>query len=647
MELIILGIVAVIVVVWYFRRIKKLTPNSEEQGYDSISEPAIHEFFDRKEGVLWSTGMVDRKVKIEIERNGQRSVSNVRVQCAYRLRRSVATMSQEEREAARVLFLLHRRNLLAKGRFKKLLFALVWGDGRCEIVDGKWAVGDVRAANQFQLTSSSGILNFEAINANLTRDSAISEIFSTVESVQNRYRGKPAAQGLTERITGGTVFEVPCDSKTAPVTTSDGPDRLFIGNMDGETTPVYYRGEGSLITIAPPGSGKTQCHVLPNLLKWRGSAVVLDVTGELYRKTSKWREDLGGPVFRLDLTDAAESHCYNPLDAVRTHPDFIWEDSKLIAEMLVVNRSEQDPFWDNAAISMLTAVVCYTCLLRDPSERHFDTILDILSQNMWAQFILGSEDQADVRSLQRAAQSLKAMDPKTLSGVTQTALVAVSAWEGGQIPKITTKSDWHPQVLRERKTATIYICLSPATLRTYSGLVRLIIAQHVKALFDMHVDRTAPVVQFFLDELPQLGRMDPVRQALEVGRNKGMRLWMFVQYISQLEDAYGKDIARGMIGACALRAYMNPPLADQTAQQLSNELGEFDAVFDKTRRKVAEPQELAGPTYKDRVIVMATGMGPMRLSKIFADKVPAISRLFGTRSWTRDSHAAEADWTGQ
>jgi type IV secretion system protein VirD4 len=56
---------------------------------------------------------------------------------------------------------------------------------------------------------------------------------------------------------------------------------VHIGSFpDG--TPLTYSGDGSLITIAPPGSGKTQCHVIPNLLTWTGPAVVLDLSGDIY-----------------------------------------------------------------------------------------------------------------------------------------------------------------------------------------------------------------------------------------------------------------------------------------------------------------------------------------------------------------------------
>lgn len=40
---------------------------------------------------------------------------------------------------------------------------------------------------------------------------------------------------------------------------------LHIGSLpDG--IPLTYSGDGSIVTIAPPGSGKTLCNVFPNLL---------------------------------------------------------------------------------------------------------------------------------------------------------------------------------------------------------------------------------------------------------------------------------------------------------------------------------------------------------------------------------------------
>ena len=121
-----------------------------------------------------------------------------------------------------------------------------------------------------------------------------------------------------------------------------------------------------MITIAPPGSGKTQCNVFPNLLSWAGPAVVLDISGDIFENTSKWRSENVGPVYKFSPLEPESSHCYNPLTFVRREPDYIWEDSRLLAEMMIVPSSSADPFWENEARTALTAAIAYICYSNPP-----------------------------------------------------------------------------------------------------------------------------------------------------------------------------------------------------------------------------------------------------------------------------------------
>ncbi len=84
-----------------------------------------------------------------------------------------------------------------------------------------------------------------------------------------------------------------------------------------------------MVTIAPPGSGKTQCNVFPNLLTWKGPAIVLDISGDIYEHTAGWRAAHVGPVYKFSPLEPEDSHKYNPLAFVRNEPDFIWEDARL------------------------------------------------------------------------------------------------------------------------------------------------------------------------------------------------------------------------------------------------------------------------------------------------------------------------------
>ena len=58
--------------------------------------------------------------------------------------------------------------------------------------------------------------------------------------------------------------------------------------------PLVYQGDGSLLTIARPGSGKSRSVILPNLIHLEGSAIIFDPKGELCRATALWRQQMLG-----------------------------------------------------------------------------------------------------------------------------------------------------------------------------------------------------------------------------------------------------------------------------------------------------------------------------------------------------------------
>jgi type IV secretion system protein VirD4 len=99
---------------------------------------------------------------------------------------------------------------------------------------------------------------------------------------------------------------------------------------------------------------------------------------------------------------------------------------------------------------------------------------------------------------------------------------------------------------------------------------------------------------------------------------------MFAQSVGQFQTAYPN--ADGLLGSCAVRIFMNPSGADGQAERLSEELGYVDSVNDNSRRRMVEAADLAGPSYKDRQIVVAMGTKPAAVRKDFAFANPEFSR---------------------
>ena len=572
--------------------------------------------------ILATYGQTQEERFQEINRRFDKAEGHVSHELNYRdtgkkvkatIDRALASMPVRERETLRALELMYNRGLIDAHDYELTRFALVWGDGK-GIPVGAWDYhfDEDSGAQPDDITSA---LNWYAKQLGLSSEGAVNLVTRDLEAAMKAKPDNDLVQYLMPKFRGGSAWLTAQEMKDTIYTTEEGKG-LHFGYLDGTTIPVNYAGEGSIMTIAPPGSGKTQCNVFPNLLTWQGPAVVLDVKGEIFAGTSKWRAENVGPVFRFSPLAPETSHNYNPLTLIRWEDDYIWEDARFLADMMIVPSGSSDPFWENKARDLLTAAIAYECSLKQPEERSMSSVIDIIHGLDWEAFMVGLGG-AEISSMRRAGKALGDMDEKMRQSVFQQAQSSLSAWQGTRIERVTKSSDWSPLDLRNGTNPTIYICLKPNEVDSYISVLRVFISQHIRALTAELPSRDELVpILFMLDELPRLKQMPPVEEALEIGRQYGIRLWMFAQSMGQLKEAYKN--ADGMMGSCAVRIFMNPSLQDGTAKKIAEDLGHEETVFDASRKLMVEPSELAGPDYKDIQIVLAGSTKPAKVRKHFA-----------------------------
>lgn len=568
---------------------------------------AINQQFDKRSGTL--------KFSIDHYQGGSLMKGTNAWNIRATIERNLGSMPAREREALRAALLLYNEGLHRSDYYAySEMRGLIYGDGKANILGGSKVQGMRESIDE----ALDWLIKGEGVDASITA------VMADLEQALKSHPDNPALRPLKARLLGDGS-DLDDHSHLVRATWPDLPDAyLLIGKAnDPVGTLLGFSGDGSLITVAPPGSGKTQCHVIPNLLTWRGPAVVLDIKGEIYEKTSGWRAANVGPVYKFSPLKPEDSHAYNPLTGVSSDPDHIWEDARFIADMMIVPSGAKDPFWESKARDVLTAAVAHVAYRNPPEQRTMSDVLDILHGVAWDRFIISLQAATDVPTMARSGRSLGEMETKTRDGVLQSALASLSAWEGARIARATARSDWQPGDLRSGQNPTVYICINPNEIDSYASLLRVIVAQHIRVLTAKLPEREGTPILFILDELPRLRRMPPVEEALEIGRQYGIKLWMFTQSVGQLETAY--ENADGMIGSCALRMFMNPSLYDETAQKLSEDMGYRESVIDGTRVKRVEPQVLAGPDFKDAVIVMASNAPPARVEKHFAFADPELA----------------------
>lgn len=123
---------------------------------------------------------------------------------------------------------------------------------------------------------------------------------------------------------------------------------------------LMFGGSQHVIMSAPTRSGKGVGVVLPNLLTWPDSIVVLDIKQENHAITSAYRRKHGQPcyLFNPAATDY-RSHRYNPLSYISEDPNFRIDDIQKIANMLFPDQPGTDVIWTATPRALFLGVVLY------------------------------------------------------------------------------------------------------------------------------------------------------------------------------------------------------------------------------------------------------------------------------------------------
>lgn len=380
-----------------------------------------------------------------------------------------------------------------------------------------------------------------------------------------------------------------------------------------EAGVLEFNEDAHLLTIAPTRSGKGACQIIPNLLTYGGSCLVIDIKGENCAISAEHREAAfpGARIIRFapfdDFTDT-----YNPFDYIRVDADgsassYTFDDVRLLSEMLVPARPRQE-FWDLEARNLVTMLLYYVATSYRPGarERCMLRVVQLL-------FPVGeaSPRKAGKERELGFAESLNTMrtaardndndvlisllntfldhDEKVRAGILSTCRATMNIWLSKRLLDATATSSFQFSDLKASMCrpesenpapTTIYLVIPPEYLRDYSPVLRMIVG-----LAAIELTRPGPwvgkegwrehppcPVLFLLDEFPALGHMPPIADGVAYLAGYGVQLWTFAQSIGQLKDLYGDNWTTFMsnAGAACYFGVSDPDLAELLSRQLGN-----------------------------------------------------------------------------
>ncbi|HEV7437684.1 MAG TPA: type IV secretory system conjugative DNA transfer family protein [Pseudorhizobium sp.] len=323
-----------------------------------------------------------------------------------------------------------------------------------------------------------------------------------------------------------------------------GESGIRLGEVsDGELRyPIHYAGDRHLLTVAPNRSGKGVSMIIPNLLTYKGSVLVIDPKGENAMITAHRRVQLGQKLYVVDpwmITGITPSR-FNPLDWVKAAGIDMSENAMILASAIVVALGKDDPFWMEEAKALIVGFILYVVIdEQEDGQRHLGRVRDLLmldGDNLKRLFQrMANSTNAVVRST--GTRSLQ-KDEKLLSNVLASAQAQTHFLDSPHVRESLSASDFSFDELKAGPTS-IYLVLPSDRLDTFGRWLRLLIQQAITVSARNIEAKPEKPVLFLLDEMAALGRLSMVEQAFGLMAGYGIQLHGVVQDLSQLKRIYG------------------------------------------------------------------------------------------------------------
>jgi type IV secretion system protein VirD4 len=383
--------------------------------------------------------------------------------------------------------------------------------------------------------------------------------------------------------------------------------------------------EDNVMCQAPPRSGKGVSFVIPNLLMIDHSAVCVDLRGENYSNSARYRqEELGHAIYVLDPLNAdGTTHCFNPLSYMDRHvPHVLIEQMQRLAIQLFPYPLQGNPFFTDSARDGFSAVGCV--LASEPDQ-------DLTLANIFAVLAgdprkalmgkvahLEAELQAGKRPIAPGAidlmKSFCAHNDETYMNIRSTIQSKLGLFALPRVVLATRRSDFDLRALRSARM-TIYLRCAPNDFDILAPLFNLIFQQIVSLNSHDEFIRSdygfyekceeianryergglsattlipelrrawrgkyrpiAPHSQrclLILDEFKRLGKMDVLADAMSYMGGFGISMAPVIQAHSQLQEVYGPYAANTILTCCQTNIVMRPNTF-QDADAISKQLG--------------------------------------------------------------------------
>lgn len=336
--------------------------------------------------------------------------------------------------------------------------------------------------------------------------------------------------------------------------------------------------------IAGNRSGKGVSSIVPTLLYYEGSVLAIDPKGDLASITARCREEqLGQRVVVLDPFHVTRGFAaerrgrFNPMTILSPESPTLKEDADLISDAIVVAEGS-DPHWDESAKNFLGGVILHVATWPTYADRR--TLVTVY------ELAVGRADQSSLSGMEALEAEMRAND--AASGAVQDAAADFFDKPSGERGSVLSTLRRHTRFLSydairdqvsghnidladlKRDRVSLYLSLPALRLGSCNRWLRLFVNLSLLA-FESEASKPKIPVLACLDEFATLGHMKAIEDAAGQIAGFGLKLWVILQDLGQLEALYKQRWQTFLGNAGVLHFFGNSDL--KTLEYIEKRLG--------------------------------------------------------------------------
>lgn len=431
------------------------------------------------------------------------------------------------------------------------------------------------------------------------------------------------------------------------------PGKIFLGAIDDK--PIGAQDNRHLLTIAGSRSGKGTSAIVPNLLLYPGSVLVIDPKGENATLTAERRGlgrdipdgGLGHDVFVIDpfgvaKVDDSYRAGFNPLAGLDPRSDDFIDECDAIADALVVQESkgENAHFYDTARL-VLRGYIAWVAahpdiqdktlnevrrliFLRRPKKTADDDkpseaveIPDVNDPDLtFDQLLVLMSDERFAHGIPfEAASTLGSMGDREFGSVMSTIRNQIGFISSPPMSKVLDGGERSPDLMAwKHGKQSVYLCLPAGRLHRHFRFFRLFINRLMNAI---EADENTPETPalMILDEMHVLGHMKALETAAGLIAGFGVRIWSFFQDLAQLKTIYGERWETFLGNAAVFQTFGLNDLG--SLKYVSERLGQ-SAMLKTSQSEQSMQQAATGFTGESRSIEAVPLLAPDEVAAFFS-----------------------------